>query len=96
MLMRHALGEVLRELRNEQGLTLRQTAKTYCMALGYLSEIERGHKEVSSEVLDNLARGLGYETHEVIILAGYRLGGLDRVPNTPRELIEQYTDLVAR
>lgn len=96
MLMRHALGEVLRELRNEQGLTLRQTAKTSCMALGYLSEIERGHKEVSSEVLDNLARGLGYQTHEVILLAGYRLGGLDRVPNTASELLDDYSDLVAR
>jgi transcriptional regulator with XRE-family HTH domain len=65
------------------------------MALGYLSEIERGYKEVSSEVLENLARGLGYETHEVILLAGYRLGGLDRVTSTPRELIDEYADLVA-
>jgi len=96
MLMRHALGEVLRELRTEKGWTLRATAKKSCMALGYLSEVERGHKEVSSEILDTLTHTLGFQTHEVIILAGYRLGGLDRVPNTPRELIEQYTDLVAR
>jgi transcriptional regulator with XRE-family HTH domain len=96
MLMRHALGEVLRELRTEKGWTLRATAKKSCMALGYLSEVERGHKEVSSEILDTLTHTLGFQTHEVIILAGYRLGGLDRVPNTASELLDEYADLVAR
>jgi len=94
MLFRHALGEVLRELRTEKGWTLRATAKKSCMALGYLSEIERGQKEVSSEILSNLTGTLGFPTHEVILLAGYRLGGLDKAPNTASELIDEYADLI--
>ena len=94
MLLRHALGEVLRELRTEKGWTLRATAKKSCMALGYLSEIERGHKEVSSEILKNLTSTLGYQTHEVVVMAGYRLGGLDKAPNTASELADEYADLI--
>ena len=94
MLFRYALGEVLRELRTEKGWTLRATAQKSCMALGYLSEIERGHKEVSSEILSTLTNTLGFPTHQVILMAGYRLGGFDRVPNTASELIDDYTDLI--
>lgn len=94
MLFRHALGEVLRELRTEKGWTLRATAQKSCMAIGYLSEVERGQKEVSSEILASLTAELGYGTHEVILLAGYRLGGLDKAPNTASELIDQYADLI--
>jgi transcriptional regulator with XRE-family HTH domain len=96
MLYRHALGEVIRELRTEQHKTLRQISQKSCVALGYLSEIERGHKEASSEIVGEIARSLDYKTHELILLVGYRLGGLDRVPNTASELIDDYSDLVAR
>ena len=94
MLFRHALGEVLRELRTEQHLTLRQVSQKSCVALGYLSEIERGHKEASSEIVGEIARSLNYKTHEVILLAGYRLGGLDKAPNTASDLIDEYADLI--
>ncbi len=50
MRFRHALGEALRETRHEQKHNLRDVAQRGCIALGYLSEIERGHKEVSSRV----------------------------------------------
>ena len=91
MLYRHALGEVLRELRTEKGWTLRITAQKSTLALGYLSEIERGQKEVSSELLDCLTTALGYQTHEVVVMAGYRLSG---IPNTAQELIDEYGDLI--
>lgn len=96
MLFRHALGEVIRELRTEQRKTLRQISQKSCVALGYLSEIERGHKEASSEIVGEIARSLNYNTHELILLVGYRLGGLDKAPNTPKDLIDEYAELLAR
>ncbi|CAN7392287.1 helix-turn-helix domain-containing protein [Knoellia sp. LjRoot47] len=51
ILLRHELGEALRERRQLQGRTLRDVAATASVSLGYLSEIERGVKEASSELL---------------------------------------------
>lgn len=51
ILLRHELGEALRERRQEQGRTLRDVAAAASVSLGYLSEIERGVKEASSELL---------------------------------------------
>lgn len=75
MLFKDALGEVLRELRTEQGLKLRVVSHKSKVALGYLSEIERGHKEVSSELLDSICGALGVATYQVIVEAGYRMNG---------------------
>lgn len=98
MLFREALGEVLREARLAKGMTLRQASKKGCMALGYLSEIERGHKELSSEPLRSLAHGLETPVHEIIFKTGLRMAGLD-VPDTAEGLLErvdEYTDLVSQ
>jgi len=51
ILLRHELGEVLRERRQDQSRTLRDVAASASVSLGYLSEIERGVKEASSELL---------------------------------------------
>lgn len=94
-LFREALGEVLREERLAQQKTLRTLSGQATIALGYLSEIERGQKELSSEILYSLAtQGLGLEAYEIVIKAGLRMGGLDEIPDTPQVLVEQYTDLV--
>jgi transcriptional regulator with XRE-family HTH domain len=58
MLLRHAIGHVLRRLRLEQGKTLRQLAQASRVSLPYLSEIERGRKEASSEILATVCRVL--------------------------------------
>ncbi|HAE74090.1 MAG TPA: hypothetical protein DCG44_02630, partial [Candidatus Aquiluna sp.] len=50
VLLRQEIGDVLRNHRLEQGQTLRQVAAKASVALGYLSEVERGQKEVSSEI----------------------------------------------
>lgn len=55
---RDALGYVVRSTRIRNGKTLREVAVAAPMALGYISEIERGQKDVSSELLRSLARGL--------------------------------------
>ena len=58
MLLRHAIGFVLRRLRLERGKTLRELAEEARISLPYLSEIERGRKEASSEILGVLCRVL--------------------------------------
>jgi transcriptional regulator with XRE-family HTH domain len=57
-LFRRLLGDVLRERRLEQGLTLRQVSAEARVSLGYISEIERGQKEASSELLASLCSAL--------------------------------------
>jgi transcriptional regulator with XRE-family HTH domain len=57
-LFRRQLGDVLRERRLEQGLTLRQVSAEARVSLGYISEIERGQKEASSELLASLCSAL--------------------------------------
>jgi transcriptional regulator with XRE-family HTH domain len=94
-LFREALGEVLREERLSQEKTLRTLSSQATIALGYLSEVERGQKELSSEILFSIAtHGLGLDTHEIVIRAGLRMAGMDYIPDTPQVLVEQYTDLV--
>jgi transcriptional regulator with XRE-family HTH domain len=69
MLFRTALGQAIREIRNEQGKTLRDVSVSAPIALGYLSEIERARKEVSSEVLYGIATSLNYEVSDLISYA---------------------------
>lgn len=58
ILLRHELGEVLRERRQSQGRTLRDVAAAGAVSLGYLSEVERGVKEASSELLAAICEAL--------------------------------------
>jgi transcriptional regulator with XRE-family HTH domain len=58
LLLRQEIGDVLRQHRQAQGQTLRQVAAKASVALGYLSEVERGQKEVSSEILASVAEAL--------------------------------------
>ncbi|WP_166985113.1 helix-turn-helix domain-containing protein [Canibacter zhoujuaniae] len=51
VLLREQLGDVLRDFRTQQNQTLRAVSGEARVAPGYLSEIERGQKEVSSEIL---------------------------------------------
>ena len=94
MLFRETLGEVLRELRIEQGLNLRSVAKDATMALGYLSEIERGKKELSSEILNDLADALKVNLSEILMLVSIRMAG--GVPDTLENVFDEYADLVVR
>jgi ribosome-binding protein aMBF1 (putative translation factor) len=57
-LLREAFGSVIREHRMDTGRTLRQVSRKAGMALGYLSEVERGQKEASSEVIASLCKAL--------------------------------------
>jgi transcriptional regulator with XRE-family HTH domain len=65
-MFRRLLGDVLRERRLEQGLTLRQVSAEARVSLGYISEIERGQKEASSELLASLCTALDTPLSEVL------------------------------
>src|SRR5690242_14551960 len=65
-LFRRLLGDVLRERRLEQGLTLRQVSAEARVSLGYISEIERGQKEASSELLASLCTALEVPLSDVL------------------------------
>jgi transcriptional regulator with XRE-family HTH domain len=58
VLLRQLLGDVLRRLRIRQGRTLREVSATARVSLGYLSEVERGRKEASSELLAAICAAL--------------------------------------
>ncbi|NHA67800.1 helix-turn-helix domain-containing protein [Phycicoccus flavus] len=66
ILLRHELGEALREARRAQGRTLRDVAGSAAVSLGYLSEVERGTKEASSELLASICDGLGLTLSELL------------------------------
>lgn len=66
ILIRESIGQTLRELRMEAGMTLRQVSVASMVSLGYLSEIERGQKEASSEVLNSIVNALGSSLGELL------------------------------
>ncbi|AAZ54836.1 helix-turn-helix transcriptional regulator [Thermobifida fusca] len=66
VLLRHLLGDVLRQLRQRQGRTLREVSADARVSLGYLSEVERGQKEASSELLASICGALGVPLSQVL------------------------------
>jgi len=59
MLLRHVIGAALRRIRLDDGRTLREVASSANISMPYLSEIERGRKEPSSEILAGICAALG-------------------------------------
>lgn len=66
VLLRHLLGDALRRLRLRQGRTLREVSAAARVSLGYLSEVERGRKEASSELLASICDALGAPLSQVL------------------------------
>jgi len=58
VLLRREIGDVLRDARQRQGRTLREVSSAARVSLGYLSEVERGQKEASSELLSSICGAL--------------------------------------
>ncbi len=63
--LRQVVGETLRGLRLRRGQTLRQISESARVSLGYLSELERGQKEASSELLGSICTALDVELSEL-------------------------------
>ncbi|MEY3406692.1 MAG: hypothetical protein RLZZ556_764 [Actinomycetota bacterium] len=92
-LVRQEIGDVLRDLRQQKGFTLRQVASRAKVALGYLSEIERGQKEASSEILSSVAAALDVPISQIMHLVAERFEAVETVviPDTvPAELVTNY------
>jgi transcriptional regulator with XRE-family HTH domain len=66
VLFRRLLGEVLRAHRVDRGMTLREVSAEARVSLGYISEIERGQKEASSELLASLCSALDVPLSSVL------------------------------
>ena len=66
VLLRRVIGDALRARRQEQHRTLREVSTAANVSLGYLSEIERGQKEASSELLAAICDALGARLSEVL------------------------------
>lgn len=66
VLLREAVGQTLREARTSQSRTLRDVAREARVSLGYLSEVERGQKEASSELLNSICTALGLTLSSVM------------------------------
>ena len=69
-LLREVIGDVLRRARTEQGRTLREVSDSARVSLGYLSEVERGRKEASSELLGAICGALDVPLSRVLSDAG--------------------------
>jgi XRE family transcriptional regulator, stress-response regulator len=99
-LLRRVLGETLRGQRLRQQRTLREVSSAARVSLGYLSEVERGQKEASSELLAAICDALELRLSDVLgeVSEGMRraeqpapvheLSGLRRVPAVPRRAAE--------
>lgn len=66
VLFRRLLGAVLRDQRQRRGLTLREVSAEARVSLGYISEVERGQKEASSELLASLCQALDVPLSDVL------------------------------
>jgi transcriptional regulator with XRE-family HTH domain len=66
VLFRRLLGDVLRDQRMRRGMTLREVSAEARVSLGYISEIERGQKEASSELLASLCSALDLPLSDVL------------------------------
>lgn len=77
-LWRDVVGEVLREVRQTKRRTLKDVADSARISMPYLSEIERGRKEASSEMLAAATRALGISMTELLVRVQLRLVEYER------------------
>lgn len=83
MLLRRVIGDALRARRQGQHRTLREISTAANVSLGYLSEIERGQKEASSELLAAICEALGSQLSEVLREASDTLARVEHTEPVP-------------
>jgi transcriptional regulator with XRE-family HTH domain len=79
VLVRELIGETLREERALQGKTLREVSKAARVSLGYLSEVERGQKEASSELLAAICGALDVPLSVILSVVSEKLALHEKV-----------------
>lgn len=90
VLLREAIGDRLRRTRTAQHRTLREVSRTARVSLGYLSEVERGRKEASSELLAAICDALSLPLADLLNgvagdLRPHLLNGVGGVAGRPGE-----------
>jgi transcriptional regulator with XRE-family HTH domain len=83
VLLREVIGDVLRRARTSQGRTLREVSDSARVSLGYLSEVERGRKEASSELLTAICTALDVPMSRVLCDAGAELACQESITRIP-------------
>jgi transcriptional regulator with XRE-family HTH domain len=78
-LLREVIGDALRRARTSQGRTLRAVSDAARVSLGYLSEVERGRKEASSELLNAICTALDVSLSAVLFDAAEQVAAAERV-----------------
>ncbi len=84
VLVRELIGETLREERIGQGKTLREVSTAARVSLGYLSEVERGQKEASSELLGSIAGALHTPLSHVLLVVSEKMANQEDLAATER------------
>ncbi|WP_307081965.1 helix-turn-helix domain-containing protein [Arthrobacter agilis] len=95
VVLRHEIGDVLRDVRQRQGRTLREVSHSARVSLGYLSEVERGQKEASSELLSSICSALEVPLSSMLREVSDRLAVAEGVsiPDTiPQEFSREFGD----
>src|SRR5712691_11326522 len=77
--LRLEIGDVLRDARRQQGRTLREVSSVARVSLGYLSEVERGQKEASSELLASICGALDVPLSLVLHAVSQRVAAAEGV-----------------
>src|SRR3954452_2525654 len=93
VVLRHEIGDVLRDVRQRQGRTLREVSHSARVSLGYLSEVERGQKEASSELLSSICSALDVPLSLMLRQVSDRVADAEGViiPDTvPQELSREF------
>jgi transcriptional regulator with XRE-family HTH domain len=80
IVLREVIGAELRRIRVMQGRTLRDVSSTASVSLGYLSEVERGEKEASSEMLLAICGALGVRLSAVMATVADEVADLEGTP----------------
>ena len=83
VLLREEIGDVLRDARRQQGRTLREVSSVARVSLGYLSEVERGQKEASSELLASICGALEVPLSSVLREVSQRVAATEQPAVTP-------------
>jgi transcriptional regulator with XRE-family HTH domain len=83
VLLREAIGDRLRHARTNQRRTLRDISRAAKVSLGYLSEVERGQKEASSELLASICEALELPLGELLHNVAVDISALDHVDVAP-------------
>jgi len=91
-----ALGDTIRQERAKKSMTLRELSSKSHISLGYLSEVERGTKEMSSAVLDCVARGLDVPTYVLVSNASLAMMLRDEMNTIETKVISSEPELMEK